>query len=150
MGAGPVLTAMTEKMLSRQPAGRPVEQSAAWEPGLPREGCQAPWVCAGSGALPSLHSLAPPAFSAARGSWFPLLPSEPGEPVSLISAACSSRGFPVSGCSISSKSRCSDGAATHWAGQVPHLLTEAGRLCLCWLPTPCQCARLFVACQSPP
>lgn len=38
-------------------------------------------------------SLALSAFSAAQGSWFSLLPSEPQELESLVSAARGSRGF---------------------------------------------------------
>lgn len=49
----------------------------------------------------------------------------------------------VPGCSISSKSRCSDGAATHRAGQSAHFPAEAGRLCLCCDPLPGGLAGLF-------
>lgn len=47
----------------------------------------------------------------------------------------------VPDCSISSKSRCSDDAATYRQARAPHLPTEAGRLCLCWLLTSCRPCR---------
>lgn len=90
MGAGAVITIMTQKM-PVLPAGGFVWRSGAWEPGLPRDHSQAPWIGAGSRALPSPLCLAQLAFSAARGSWFPLLPSEPAERESLVSAAGGSR-----------------------------------------------------------
>lgn len=46
----------------------------------------------------------------------------------------------VSSCSISSKSRCSDGATRHRRASL-HLPSKGGRLHRCWLPTSCQPCR---------
>lgn len=88
--AAVVITIMTQKM-PVLPAGGLAWRSGAQQPGLPRDRRQAPWIGAGSEAQAGPLSLAWPAFSAARGIWFSLLPGEPGERESLVSAACRSR-----------------------------------------------------------
>lgn len=99
--------------------------------------------------------------SRARSPWhgrLSLQPAAVGSPCSAVSPGSPSLWSqlrvghvlaPVSGCSISSKSRCSDGAATHRASQTPiSPLRPADCACVGY-QLPVSVASLFVARQSP-
>lgn len=99
--------------------------------------------------------------SPARSPWHGQLSRQPaavGSPCSPVSQGSESlwSQLPVghvlalvSGCSISSKSRYSDGAATHWASQTPiSPLRPADCACVGY-QLPVSLASLFVALQSP-
>lgn len=119
----------------------------AWEPGLPRDCGQALGCPLARRPCPDRSrwhgelsqqpaAVGSPCFSVGQGDWSLWSQLHRGHVV-----------LRVPDCSISSKSRCSDGAATHRASQAPHLPAEAGRLRLCWLPTSCQPCRPL--CRTP-
>lgn len=95
-------------------------------------------------ALSRQLSLAPPACS-----WSSWLSSEPGEQSLWSRLSMDHMTLLVSGCSISSKSRCSDGAGKHQQASPPTSLARVADCFCAGYQLPVSLAGLFVARQPP-